>query len=294
MKLYHLADKVDFTLDPEYSPTNNSTLGGEWPEAGVFLTGTPEHWLNGYSYWRPWVVEFDVPEDAGKSYGKEFFVPATAFDAVQLVRVMPLDGYCREEYGDYGWTETWSGKTFDTNEPIDERARSPFRGWTCPDARGADPAWLAAYEQRVAAFAAQRGRGALESASQASPFLQLFEAAGWGSLRTRYGTGFVNEWGTYVDVGGMISHDEKVAENPEVFGLTAEEVRCDYPTDMALTNGWLRLARGGSTLYVGDDEGPYSVGDWYGSFIEIMRAIPEIEDVYHDKKCVLTRAEVGG
>lgn len=162
---YHLTDEVDFRLDPQHRPQNNTTLGGDWSVPGIFVSPSPERWLNGYGYWRPWVVEIEVPPglegvwDGG--YGDETFIPATAFDRIRVTRVLPLDGYCREEYGDYGWTETHFGRTFDTDEPIpakewDKPYPKPPAGYRSPDARQMDPAWRARYTQRVAEFAKTR------------------------------------------------------------------------------------------------------------------------------------------
>lgn len=164
---YHLTDTLDFRLDPARHPENNTTLGGDWPEPGIFVARYPERWLNGYGYWRPWVVEFQVASGVGKDFGNETFIPATDFDKVTLLRVLPLDGYAREEYGDYGWTEEYYGTAFDTEEPIEmhrppgslsERPVDPVPpGYRSPDARQMDAAWRSRYEQRVKEFGRKRG-----------------------------------------------------------------------------------------------------------------------------------------
>ncbi len=157
-KLYHLADDVNFTLDPTFYPENNTTLGGDWPEPGIFLTASPEHWLNGYGYWRPWVVEFEGAE--GKSYGREVFVPASNFSRMRISRVMALDAYAREEYGEWGWTEEYFETTYDTFEPISPESlldHSTWAGFRAPDVRNSDFGWRSKYAQRVKEFGAQRG-----------------------------------------------------------------------------------------------------------------------------------------
>lgn len=171
--LYHLADKADFRLDPTFRPQNNTTWGGNYPP-GIFLGSSVEAWVNGYGYWRPWVVEFEAPSDLRQlegvsgGYSGEVFVPAEHFDRLRLVRVVPLDAHCREQFGDYGWTERWFGTTFDTEEPIppeDENNYFRWRGYRYPgDARQADSGWRARYEKRVKEFERKnRGKGAYAS-----------------------------------------------------------------------------------------------------------------------------------
>ena len=151
--LYHLTAKVDFRLDPKFRPQNNTTMGGKWPEPGIFLTDSVEHWGNGYGYWQPWVVEFDVPGGVGQNFGRETFVPATEFDRLRMVRVIPLDAYCREVYGGWGWSESDLETTFDTFEPIGVKELNNYylwRGYRYPgDARSTDPGWQDAYKKRI-------------------------------------------------------------------------------------------------------------------------------------------------
>lgn len=171
--MYHLTDKVDFKLDPKRKPNNNTTFGTEWPHPGIFLTDDPERWVNGYGYWRPWVVEFDVDPSVaqdenfmGQGYNGEVFIPATAFDKIRITRVLPLDGYCREEYDDWGWTEQFFETDYLTGEPLPEynsmfvgppRTKPP--AGRAPDARTMDPTWRNAYKKRVKEYARKSGRG---------------------------------------------------------------------------------------------------------------------------------------
>lgn len=157
--LYHIADDINFTPDPTYHPENNTTLGGDWPEPGIFLTRSPESWLNGFGYWRPWIVEFSGAE--GSDFGNEVFVPATNFGQMRITRVMALDGWCREEFGEWGWTEDYFETYYDTFEPIpEEEFRYPsggyrsgsWSGYQAPDVRGWGGAWQSAYRQRVEEF----------------------------------------------------------------------------------------------------------------------------------------------
>jgi 8-oxo-dGTP pyrophosphatase MutT (NUDIX family)/mRNA-degrading endonuclease RelE of RelBE toxin-antitoxin system len=157
---YHLTDKVDFRLDPKKRPHSNTTLGGDL-EPGIFLTQSPEHWINGYGYRQPWIVEFEIsgsPSDLGGAMnetGFEIYVSAEHYDKLRITRVMAFDGYCREEYGSWGWTEDDLGTTYDTFEPIPDdqmgnaASYNKWRGYHAPDARQADSSWQSAYSSRV-------------------------------------------------------------------------------------------------------------------------------------------------
>lgn len=153
--LYHLTDDPDFELDPTFAPERNTTMGGQM-KPGIFLSPTPESWVNSYNYWRPYVVEVEVPEGVGETgggYGGEVYVLADDFDKVKVGRVIPLDGYARETYGEYGWVEDDTGIDTFTGEPIPDKhyGTYPFRdGWRSPDARDMDPAWRSEWENQVA------------------------------------------------------------------------------------------------------------------------------------------------
>ena len=169
-KLYHIADKVDFRLDPTRHPENNTTLGGDWPEAGIFLTSDPEHWLNGYGYWRPWIVEFSVPEGIGSDFSSETFIPATDFNKVTITRVLPLDGYARETYRNFGWMEDDLGVDSFTGDPIPAYSMGapwprPPEGWTSPDAREMDRGWVSDYAKKVRKWRRTRNNAIAGSSS---------------------------------------------------------------------------------------------------------------------------------
>lgn len=187
-KLYHLTDKVDFRPDPKKRPQINTTIGGEMPP-GIFLTPSPEGWVNGYGYWRPWVIEFDAPDldamEGAWREGNEVFIPAAHYDKLRMGRVMPLDGYCREEYQDWGWTESFFGTTFDTNTPITEEQQRGYHNWPgyrSPDARQMDPAWQASYKKRVKDYARKSGRGNGVYGSMASRHLDTTAPPGRGEM----------------------------------------------------------------------------------------------------------------
>lgn len=180
-RLYHLTSKVDFRLDPKKKPRLNTTMGGDL-KPGIFLTDNPEHWTNGYGYWQPWLVEFEVPSDLEHldgvikgGYGAEVYVPATHYDRLRIVRVMPLDGYAREKYYDWGWTEEEFGTDFETGEPLPKtgqrgkyRTDAPPAGYRAPDARQWAKDKQDAYKARMVKFRRQRGKGAYASLATTS------------------------------------------------------------------------------------------------------------------------------
>ena len=153
--MYHLTNNANFKLR-KIRPANNSTLGGKW-EPGIFLSRSVEAWVNGYGYWRPWVVEFDTtalePGDLvfESGYAGEVLVKANAFGRLKLLRVVPLDAHCREVFGERGWTEDTSGTDFQTGDKLPDRQRpGEMRGYRYPgDARNEPPEWRKAYRKRV-------------------------------------------------------------------------------------------------------------------------------------------------
>jgi hypothetical protein len=135
---YHLTDRARFKLDPRFAPEDNAiAIVDRSGRPGIYIGQDVERWVNGYNYWRPFVVEFDVDpsvvEDPGVHgrYGGEMFVPATSFDKLTIQRVIPLDAHAREVFGDAGWIEGELGIEFDTGDPIRPGHRS-YRGYRYP------------------------------------------------------------------------------------------------------------------------------------------------------------------
>lgn len=134
---YHLTNKSKFRLDPKYTPQDNAVaIVDRSGRPGLYITQNVERWLNGYHYWRPFVVELNVapallrPETLGR-WGGERFIFSDEFSGLTIRRVIPLDAFCREEYGAYGWIEDTVGVEFDTRQPIRRLSgnRYPFRGY---------------------------------------------------------------------------------------------------------------------------------------------------------------------
>lgn len=144
---WHLTDKADFKLNPKYHPANNTTLGGDWPEAGIFVAPELEPWFNGYDYVRPFAVEIEHPveKDLG-GYSNEGFVPASDFAESKIVRVIPIDEYAREVFEDHGWIESHvDAISYDHANP------RPFKGYRYegPDVREMTKEQVAEHKRRV-------------------------------------------------------------------------------------------------------------------------------------------------
>ena len=135
---YHLTDRAKFKLDPKFAPADNAfALEDRSGRLGIYLAPDIERWIHGHGYWRPFVAEFRVDTSVQKDpgvhgrWGGEMFIPASSFDKIVLQRVIPIDAYCREKYGDYGWIENALEQEFDTGNPIPQRIGniSPLRGY---------------------------------------------------------------------------------------------------------------------------------------------------------------------
>lgn len=129
---YHLTDRAKFRLDPNFKPADNAVaIQDRSGRPGIYL-GDVEKWVNGFGYWRPFVVEVQVDSsvvnDPGVHgrYGGEMFVPASSFGKLAVRRVIPIDAYAREKYGEPGWVEGDLGVEFDTGDPIVRRGQP---GW---------------------------------------------------------------------------------------------------------------------------------------------------------------------
>lgn len=139
---YHLTDRAKFKLDPKFAPEDNAiAIEDRSGQPGIYLGRSVERWVNGYGYWRPFVVEIrvdpSVVNDPGVHgrYGGEMFVPAASFGKLKIERVIPLDAYAREEFGESGWIEGALGVAFDTGEPVDRKTRYRGYHYAGPDVR---------------------------------------------------------------------------------------------------------------------------------------------------------------
>jgi len=124
---YHLTDRSKFKLDSKFAPADNAVaIVDRSGRPGIYLGSDVEKWVNGFGYWRPFVVELhvdpSVADDPGVQgrYGGEMFVPSSSFDKLSITRVIPLDAWARERFGEPGWIEGELGVAFDTQEPLPE------------------------------------------------------------------------------------------------------------------------------------------------------------------------------
>lgn len=141
VKLYHITSKAKFKLDPNFEPQDNAiSISPRIGHKGIYLTPDVERWVNGYGYIRPFVAEIladpsALEHDRLGRWGGEIFVPADQFHKLKVNRVIPLDAYVREKFGEHGWIERSSGHEFDTGNAIPGRDynkpyTSPFKGYT--------------------------------------------------------------------------------------------------------------------------------------------------------------------
>lgn len=149
---FHITSKAKFKIDPNYAPEDNAiAITDRSGHKGIYLTNNVERWVNGHGYVRPFVAEIVIDpsvleHDRISRYGGEVFVPASQFHKINVTRVMPIDAWCREEFGAYGWFERAAGFEFDTGEAITAKDwETPFRGWRYPD----DVRTMSAEEVRV-------------------------------------------------------------------------------------------------------------------------------------------------
>lgn len=153
---WHITDNPDFQPDPTFRPENNGTLGGHF-SPGLFVSQYPEHWMQGYGYWRPYVSEIDVPDETGRDFdNSERFITPDQYDKIKVKRTIPIDAFAREQYGESGWVESHHGEDFETGEKftdkrpmgLDVYKKTP--GYKYPGTAMDQPEeWRKNYEQRV-------------------------------------------------------------------------------------------------------------------------------------------------
>jgi hypothetical protein len=134
--LYHITNKAKFRLDPNFEPEDNAvSIMPRGGHKGIYLTPDVEKWVNGHGYIRPFVAEIHADPSALEHdrigrWGGEVFIPSDQFHKLKVVRVIPIDAYVREKYGEHGWIERYRGREFDTGREISREWRpSPFKGY---------------------------------------------------------------------------------------------------------------------------------------------------------------------
>ena len=98
----------DLTLQPEWNSLGGDLIGDKRP-AGMFV-GQPEFWMQAHGYERPYVAEVEglVTNAPGAVMypGKEELMQGEA----KTLRVLTIDEYAREVFGDVGWVEDYLGE----------------------------------------------------------------------------------------------------------------------------------------------------------------------------------------
>ena len=118
-KVWVITSKPKFKLDPNRAATHNYTSVTDVPDMkGVYVTNNPEHWWNGRSrYRRPFIAEITVngkvPWENVPQGSQQAFINGVDFDKLNVDRVLPVDEWVRETYGEHGWVESYNGTTVD-------------------------------------------------------------------------------------------------------------------------------------------------------------------------------------
>lgn len=153
---WHITDNPDFRPDPNHRPELNTTMGGEM-KPGLFLTSQPDHWMQGYGYWRPYVSEIEAPDDIGQGshLSPERYVPADQYGRLHVKRTIPIDAYAREQYNEPGWVEGDSGQDFQSGSELTQggwgtRKRNWDGKYQYPGTAMDQPeGWRKAWEEKV-------------------------------------------------------------------------------------------------------------------------------------------------
>lgn len=135
----------DLTLKPEWNSFGGDLIGEKRP-AGLFV-GTPEFWMQAHGYERPYVAEIEglVTNPAGAVMypGREEFMQGHA----KTLRVLTIDEYAREVYGEEGWVEGYFSKS--------SRPPKMPKGYKGRSVAEMTPEELAAWERKYAQWAAR-------------------------------------------------------------------------------------------------------------------------------------------
>lgn len=120
--LYHITDKPNFFLDPDFEPEDNTlALQDRSGRKGIYLTDSPDKW-RAHGYFRPYIVELRIPQGLAQPerWNGELFLPAEYFDQVIVNRVIPFDTHQQEQWGGQGTIEEYSGPA---STPADKDVR---------------------------------------------------------------------------------------------------------------------------------------------------------------------------
>jgi len=111
-KGWHLTTDPRFVPDTTRQPDLNriflsDLLNPQARPAGVFVTDSPEYWMQAHGYERPYVAEIEgivtPPQPGAARVGHEEFMQGE----VKTLRVLTIDEYAREVFGEGGWVEEY-------------------------------------------------------------------------------------------------------------------------------------------------------------------------------------------
>jgi hypothetical protein len=146
---WHLTSDPHFVANPESQPEWNSLAGdlmGDARPKGLFVTESPEYWMQAHGYERPYVAQVEGtvtnPPGSVMHKGREEFMQG----AVKTVRVLTIDEYAREVFGDVGWVEDYFG----------DAPKAIPKGYVGRSAADMTPAELRAWEQKFAKYAQRK------------------------------------------------------------------------------------------------------------------------------------------
>lgn len=116
VRRWHLTNNPHFKVDPKRKPSLNRTFLSDLMvdekdlPAGVFVTDGDgvEYWKHAHGYERPYVAELEgtlaPPMPGGARMAREDLMQGD----VRTVRVLTLDEFAREHYGEMGWVEGYN------------------------------------------------------------------------------------------------------------------------------------------------------------------------------------------
>ncbi|PWT91552.1 MAG: hypothetical protein C5B54_05065, partial [Acidobacteria bacterium] len=152
-RMWHLTADPHFTPDPHFKPFLNRIFISDLMRdpkdqpAGLFVTDKPEYWMQAHGYERPYVAEIEGPvtnPPGSVRVGHEDFMQAP----MKTVRVLPIDEYAKEKFGEQGWVSEWHAPPRRFGDPIPR-----FRNYQGRPVSEMSPAEIKAWEEKFAAWA---------------------------------------------------------------------------------------------------------------------------------------------
>lgn len=132
--------KPDPAAKPEWASLGGDLMGDNRP-AGLFV-GAPEYWMQAHGYERPYVAQVEGmvtnPPGSVMHKGREEFMQGE----VKTLRVLTIDEYAREVFGEGGWVEEYFSK--------ESRPKKMPKGYVGRPVSDMSPAEIAEWERKFA------------------------------------------------------------------------------------------------------------------------------------------------